>query len=103
MEKSDFLNTPGEGPDVTEVLAVESANPNGGNWNRFVHVFLGGRKGIQDARRTPKVALQIIRSRKKRVAANVFAHRGPRIFVRLKCQDDLRAKIVCWTSAEHLT
>jgi hypothetical protein len=33
MQKPDFLNASGEGTKVAEVLAVASANPNGGNWN----------------------------------------------------------------------
>jgi hypothetical protein len=65
------LNASGQGTNVAEVLAVASANPNGGYWNRFVHVVSSVDEWhpgwTNSARRTASqsVTLQIIRSTKK--------------------------------------
>jgi hypothetical protein len=50
MQKPDFGNAASEGSDVTEVLAMSSANPNGGYWNGFVHVVPRWTNGIRDGR-----------------------------------------------------
>jgi hypothetical protein len=44
MQKPDFLNIAGEGPNIAEIFAMTLPDPNGGNWNG-----LGGHSFTQGA------------------------------------------------------